>query len=259
MSRSAAIAGWRPWCRWSGVAVAASSQRARRGGARADGGGADRHCRRPRRDHRNDHLRRQGASASSPAHGLGSEVRARAGRDVRSARRRRRQRAAGTSSSTSRTASASGPTPCRPTPVTLDQNGCQYVPHVIGAQVGQTIKVANSDVGHAQRPRRAEDQSRVQLQPAGQGAAGGPRVHRPGNRHPGQVRRARLDERLRQRGAASVLRGDDGDDGSFEIKGLPPGTYTVEAWHETLGTQTQSVTVDGKTPATVTAAFKPAT
>ena len=50
-----------------------------------------------------------------------------------------------------------------------------------------------------------------------------------------------------------------GDDGRFEIKGLPPGTYTVEAWHETLGTQTQSVTVDGKTPATMTAAFKPAT
>ena len=28
----------------------------------------------------------------------------------------------------------------------------------------------------------------------------------------------------------------------FELKGLPPGTYTIEAWHETLGTQTQTVT-----------------
>jgi hypothetical protein len=32
-------------------------------------------------------------------------------------------------------------------------------------------------------------------------------------------------------------------DGKFSIKGLPPGTYTVEAWHEKLGTQTSTVTV----------------
>ena len=35
-------------------------------------------------------------------------------------------------------------------------------------------------------------------------------------------------------------------DGTFEIKGLPPGSYTVEVWHEQLGTQTTKVTVDAK-------------
>ena len=34
--------------------------------------------------------------------------------------------------------------------------------------------------------------------------------------------------------------------GKFELKDLPPGTYTIEAWHEKLGTQTQSVTLGAK-------------
>ena len=37
---------------------------------------------------------------------------------------------------------------------------------------------------------------------------------------------------------------------------LPAGTYTIEAWHETLGVQTMTATVDGTTPAAVTAVFK---
>ena len=37
-----------------------------------------------------------------------------------------------------------------------------------------------------------------------------------------------------------------GADGAFELKGLPPGTYTIEAWHEKLGTQTQTVTIGAK-------------
>ena len=45
-------------------------------------------------------------------------------------------------------------------------------------------------------------------------------------------------------------------DGSFAIKGLPAGTYTIEIWHERLGTQTTKVTVDGKSGATANVAFK---
>jgi hypothetical protein len=35
-----------------------------------------------------------------------------------------------------------------------------------------------------------------------------------------------------------------GDDGSFVITGVPPGKYTLLAWHETLKPQTQAITVD---------------
>jgi hypothetical protein len=36
-----------------------------------------------------------------------------------------------------------------------------------------------------------------------------------------------------------------GPDGTFSLKGLPPGTYTIEAWHERYGVQTATVTVAG--------------
>ena len=47
-----------------------------------------------------------------------------------------------------------------------------------------------------------------------------------------------------------------GADGSFEIKGLPAGAYTLEAWHEQLGTQTQKIAVDASKGAAVTFTFK---
>jgi hypothetical protein len=46
--------------------------------------------------------------------------------------------------------------------------------------------------------------------------------------------------------------------GKFELKGLPAGTYTIEAWHEKLGTQTQSVTLGEKESKDVTFTFKSA-
>jgi len=45
-------------------------------------------------------------------------------------------------------------------------------------------------------------------------------------------------------------------DGTFSLKGLPPGTYTIEAWHEKLGTQTQTVTVGEKETKDLAFSFK---
>jgi hypothetical protein len=47
-----------------------------------------------------------------------------------------------------------------------------------------------------------------------------------------------------------------GEDGSFELKNLPPGDYTLEAWHETLGTEEQKVTVPASGKSTARFTFK---
>ncbi|PYP41680.1 MAG: hypothetical protein DMD42_13285 [Gemmatimonadetes bacterium] len=46
-----------------------------------------------------------------------------------------------------------------------------------------------------------------------------------------------------------------GADGAFTLKGLPPGTYTIEAWHEAYGTQTATVTVAGSETKTADFSF----
>jgi carboxypeptidase family protein len=48
------------------------------------------------------------------------------------------------------------------------------------------------------------------------------------------------------------------DRGAFDISGLPPGTYTLEAWHERFGTQTQKVTVGDRQSQTASFTFKAA-
>ena len=47
-----------------------------------------------------------------------------------------------------------------------------------------------------------------------------------------------------------------GADGTFSLAGLPPGTYTLTAWHERFGTQTQQVTVGAGDPPRVSFVFK---
>ena len=47
-----------------------------------------------------------------------------------------------------------------------------------------------------------------------------------------------------------------GDDGSFNIKDVPPGKYTVEAWHEKYGSQTKEITVTDGAPADLKLSFK---
>ena len=143
------------------------------------------------------------------------------------------------------------------TPVMLEQKGCRYIPHVFGVQAGQTIQVANNDTTlHNVHALPKNNREFNFGQPANVPAV--PRVFdKPEIGLP-----FRCDVHGWMSAYVNVVAHPffavTNDAGGFEIKGLPPGTYTIELWHERLGTQSQPVTVDGKTPAAMKASFKQA-
>lgn len=148
--------------------------------------------------------------------------------------------------------------PVPSTALVLDQKGCRYVPHVLGAQVGQTVEVVNSDPTlHNVHATPLANQEFNTGQPL------------PGMKH---VRRFtarevmvpfKCDVHPWMRAYIGVLDHPffavTGADGSFQLTGLPPGTYTIEAWHERLGTQTQMVTIGAKETGNVAFSFKSTT
>ena len=126
--------------------------------------------------------------------------------------------------------------------IILDQQGCRYTPHVFGIQVGQTLQVVNSDPTlhniHATPANNAEFNTGQPIQ--------GMTFDREFDNVEIMVP-FKCDVHGWMNAYVGVLDHPffavSGGDGAFDISGLPPGTYEIEAWHEELGTQTQSVTV----------------
>lgn len=140
-----------------------------------------------------------------------------------------------------------GSFPAPSTPVVLDQAGCWYQPHVFGIQVGQPLEIVNSDATlHNVNAKPTANPPFNLAQPV-KGMKTTKTFSKPEvavpfkcNVHPWMQAYAGV--------VAHPFFGVSREDGSFAITGLPAGTYTIEAWHEQLGTQTQSVTVaDGDT------------
>ena len=140
--------------------------------------------------------------------------------------------------------------------ITLDQSGCKYHPHVLGLMAGQTIKIVNSDpTTHNIHPTPKDNREWNESQPP-QAAALEKTFAREEimlpvkcNQHPWM--------RMYVNVVKSPFFAVTGPDGKFEIKGLPPGDYTLAFVHEKLGEQDQKVTVAAKDSKTVDATFKP--
>jgi len=141
------------------------------------------------------------------------------------------------------------------TPVTLDQAGCWYQPHVFGIQANQPLEIVNSDATlHNVNAKPTANPPFNIAQPV-KGMKMTKKFTKPEvgvkfkcNVHPWMSAYAVvLDHPFFSVTDAS---------GAFTISGVPAGTYTIEAWHESYGTQTQQVTVsDGGAPASADFTF----
>jgi plastocyanin len=129
------------------------------------------------------------------------------------------------------------------TPVTLDQKGCRYTPRVFGVRAGQPVEIVNSDATlHNVHALPMMNQEFNQGEPA-QGA----RMQKTFT-VPEVMVRFKCDVHAWMSAYVGVMTHPffavTGADGTFSIKGLPPGTYTLEAWHEKFGTRTANVTIN---------------
>jgi plastocyanin len=138
--------------------------------------------------------------------------------------------------------------------VKLDQQGCRYQPRVFGVQVGQPIEITNTD----------ETMHNVHALPeVNQEFNFGQVIQGQKNTRTFTAREVMVRFKCDVHGWMTAYAGVldhpyfavSKDGGKFDLKNLPAGTYTVEAWHEKLGTQTQSVTIGEKESKDVTFTF----
>jgi hypothetical protein len=140
-------------------------------------------------------------------------------------------------------------------PATIDQQGCRYHPHVFGMRVGQVLEIVNSDPTlhniHALPKTNTEFNTGQPIQ--------GMKTE-----HKFTAKEVMVPFKCDVHGWMNAYVGvldhpyfavSDAD-GKFDLKGVPPGTYTIEAWHEKLGTTTMSVTLAEKGTQEITFTFK---
>jgi len=138
---------------------------------------------------------------------------------------------------------------------TFTQKGCRYIPHLLALQVNQELKITNEDqTVHNVHPQPKRNREWNKSQPPGA---------RPISESYEQAEfiPVKCNVHPWMHGTLAVMPNshyavtDNG--GSFSLPNLPPGKYTITAWHESYGEQSQDVTITGTEAHTINFVFKP--
>ncbi len=140
------------------------------------------------------------------------------------------------------------------TPAEIDQSGCVYKPHVVGVQAGQVLQIVNNDTTlhnvHSLAKNSRQFNAAMPIK--------GMKIKKKFQK-PEIAVRMKCDVHPWMSAYVGVTDNPffavSGQDGTFSIADVPPGTYTVEAWHERLGTRTGTVTVTEGGTATLDFSF----
>jgi hypothetical protein len=140
------------------------------------------------------------------------------------------------------------------TAVNLDQNGCHYKPHVLGAQTNQKINITNSDpTQHNIHPTPKNNPEWNQSQ-----GSGAPPIEKSFAKSEVLIP-VKCNQHPWMKAYIGVLKHPffavSKEDGTFSIAGVPPGKYTVVAWHEKFGEKSMEVNVPSGGSATADYSF----
>jgi len=135
-------------------------------------------------------------------------------------------------------------TPVPRQPVVLDERGCVYAPRVIGMRIGQTLEIRNDDPLLHNVHSLSDHDNNFNV---GQATAGIVSEFRP--RTEEVMLRIGCDVHRWMTAYVGVVNNPyfavSGDGGTFEIDNVPPGTQTVQVWHEVYGMLTKTLRVQG--------------
>jgi hypothetical protein len=151
-------------------------------------------------------------------------------------------------------AGASDTSPVPATPASFDQQNCHYTTHVLPLRLGQDVSISNSDpFSHNIHPLAKINREWNRIQP--------PRT--PPFKYSYENEEfipVKCNIHAWMKAYFVVLRTSHfsvtGSDGVFQLSGLPPGRYTVTAWHEVYGTKKQEVTLGGGETQTIDFVFR---
>lgn len=146
--------------------------------------------------------------------------------------------------------------PAPATPMTLDQKGCRYYPHVSAIQLGQKLNIKNDDATlHNVHAMPVNNSQFNEGQPV-QGMIAEKTLDK-AETTPFKIK---CDVHGWMKSYMAVMPHPfyavSQANGQFTIPNLPPGTYTIVAWHEKYGQQEQNITVGPKESKQVSFTFK---